>query len=184
VELREHEPPECRVLLAADDVDVALSYDHRLAPAAADADVETVPLWTARWGIGVPDRLADDPSLATGDSLAAMRVLAGQDWIGNSRNLADEQVVRVLGSLAGVSPTFRHQADSLDLVEDLVLAGLGVGMLPLDRRPRAGITVLPLADPAVELRACALVRRGRIGWPPVALVIAALGGLSDPPAAG
>ena len=48
----------------------------------------------------------------------------------DSRNTADEQVVRALGGLGGLVPHIAHQADSLDLVEDLIISGLGVGLLP------------------------------------------------------
>ena len=38
--IHEHEPDECLGLLAADDVDLALSYDYNLAPATFDASLE------------------------------------------------------------------------------------------------------------------------------------------------
>lgn len=172
LELREHEPAEAVALLAADAVDLALTYDYQLAPAATHADLEALPLWTTRWGLGVPADL-EHPG---GGALDLMRSVATREWIGNSRNAADEDVVRVLGSMAGVTPVFRHQADSLDLVEDLVIAGLGIGLLPLDRRARAGVEVLPLTDPVVELRAWGLLRRGRTRWSAAALILDALAG--------
>jgi DNA-binding transcriptional LysR family regulator len=92
----------------------------------------------------------------------------------NSRNTADDQVVRVLASMAGFRPTVRHRVDSLDLVQDLIRAGLGVGLLPLDQGTVDGVTVLPLDGPSVTLRAFAVVRRGRAAWPPLALVLDAL----------
>jgi len=33
------------------------------------------------------------------------------------------------------------------------------------------VHVVPLRDPGVELRSFAVVRRGRAGWPPLALVL-------------
>jgi DNA-binding transcriptional LysR family regulator len=80
-------------------------------------------------------------------------------------------VVRTVGSMSGVEPRITHRADSLELVQDLVAAGLGVALLPADQPVRAGVTVLPLADPEVRLRAYAVVRRGRAAWPPLALVL-------------
>lgn len=87
------------------------------------------------------------------------------------RNRADEDVVRILASMSGFEPRLSHQCDSLDLVEDLIAAGMGVGLLPADRRPGAGVTLLALAEPDVRLRAYAHTRRGRAGWPPLALVL-------------
>ena len=99
------------------------------------------------------------------------RRFAGHDWIVNSRNTADEVVVRTLGSLAGFEPRVAHRVDSLDLVQDLVVAGLGVALLPTDQPVRRGVTLLPLRDPDVRLRSYAVTRRGRADWPPLALVL-------------
>ena len=77
-------------------------------------------------------------------------------WIVNSRNTADEDAVRTLASLAGFTPRIAHEIDSLDLVEDLIVAGYGVGLLPIGRPTHPGVTVLPLADPTVVLTAYAV----------------------------
>ena len=92
-------------------------------------------------------------------------------WIVNSRNSADEDAVRTLGSLHGFTPSIRHQIDSLDLVEDLIVAGYGVGLLPRARPTASGVTVLRLADPTVVMTAYAVTRRGRENWSPLRLVL-------------
>jgi DNA-binding transcriptional LysR family regulator len=169
--IREHETAEAFALLAADEVDLALTYDYDLAPAGAlDAGVELTPLWTAAWGLGVPVREA----AAVGDALGVFARFRAHSWIVNSRNTADEQVVRTIASMAGFEPVVAHRADSLELVEDLIVAGLGVGLLPASWPTRPGVALLPLADPGVTLRAYAAVRRGRTGWPPLALVLGLL----------
>jgi DNA-binding transcriptional LysR family regulator len=99
------------------------------------------------------------------------RRFAARDWIVNSRNTADGDVVRTVASLAGFEARITHRVDSLELVQDLVVAGLGVGLLPADQPTRPGVTVLPLSDPEVLLRAYAVVLRGRAAWPPLALVL-------------
>lgn len=173
--IREHEPTEALELLDADAVDLALVYDYDLAPSAITPPAPAVvrgPLWEARWGLGVPDDEAADD--VAGPSAAVVDAYRGHDWIGNSRNQADEDVVRLLASTAGFEPRMTHEADSLDLVEDLVVAGLGVGLLPVDRPVRAGVRVLELRDPQVRLRCRAVTRRGRASWPPLALVLGAL----------
>jgi DNA-binding transcriptional LysR family regulator len=162
----EHEPAEAIELLTADDIDLALTYDYNLAPATTDRGHESVQLWSTRWGLGVRDDAA-----MTGDTLTIFRAFASHPWIGNSRNRADEDVVRLLGSMAGFQPRLTHQADSLDLVEDMILANHGVGLLPGDRPTRPGVRVLPLRSPEVEMRAYALTRRGREIWPLLALVL-------------
>src|SRR5690349_11223912 len=45
VRILELEPPEAFDLLARDDVDLALTYDYDLAPAAWRADHQVAPLW-------------------------------------------------------------------------------------------------------------------------------------------
>ena len=159
--IHEHEPFEAFALLDTDDVDLALTYDYNLAPWPFADRYEPRPLWTAPWGLAVPT------GLPMADAWA-------RDWIVNSRNTADEDVVRTLAALNGHEPRIAHRCDSLDLVEDLIVAGLGVGLLPADEPVRPGVEVLPLTSPAVDLRAYAVTRRGRAGWPPLALVLGLL----------
>jgi len=168
--VREHEPAESLHLLATDQADLALVYDYNLAPAAADLATHSTPLWTARWGLGVP---ATEP--ASGETtLQVFARFRTHDWIGNSRNTADEDVIRALASMAGFTPRITHQADSLDLVQDMITAGLGVGLLPLGHATRRGVCLLPLTAPDIELRAYAVARHGRLAWPPLALVTSLL----------
>ena len=168
----EHEPAEALKQLAVDDVDLALTYDYNLAPDDAGPGVETLELWASPWGLGVPSADAERLAAYTpADAASIFAVFRHHDWIGNSRNGADETVLRTIGSMAGFAPSLRHQSDSLDLVEDLILAGLGVGLLPQDRPHRAGITILPLENPGVQLRAHARTRQGRSAWPALALLL-------------
>lgn len=166
VHISEYEPLEMIDLLASDDIDLALTYDYNLAPIAFDRTVEYTPLWSTTWSLGVP---ADHPPLR--GSLAVFGHYRSHDWIVNSRNTADEQVVRILGSMVGFEPRVVHRIDSLELVQELIAAGLGVGLLPADQPTRADVALLPLAAPEVDLRSYAVIRRGRADWPPLALVL-------------
>lgn len=125
--------------------------------------LETVPLWSIRWGLGVPSAAARDTS--------GIADYADQTWIVNSRNTADEDAVRTLASLSGFAPRIAHQIDSLDLVEDLIVAGFGVGLLPIARPTAQGVTVLPLTDPEVVMTSYAVTRVGRADWPPLRAVL-------------
>lgn len=161
--ISEYEPLEAFALLANDELDLALTYDYNLAPAAYAPVLETVPLWSIPWGLGVP---ASEP-----DGAADLAAYASTPWIVNSRNTADTNAVRTLGSLAGFTPRIAHEIDSLDLVEDLIVAGYGVGLLPAERPARAGVKVLPLRDPKIVMTAYAATRRGRSTWPPLRLLL-------------
>lgn len=161
VRIHEYEPLEAFDLLARDDVDLALTYDYNVAPARLREDFEAVELWSVDWGLGVP----------AAEKRAPFSAYAERDWIVNSRNTADEEALRVLASLAGFTPRVVHRIDSLELVDDLIVAGMGIGLLPRGRASRRGIRVLPLTDPRLMLRAYAVTRRGRDRWPPLRLVL-------------
>lgn len=161
VRLREHEPPEALGLLARDDVDLALVYDYNIAPASWSSDYDTLPLWEVTWGLGMPSQ----------EPRAPFATFADRDWIVNSRHTADEEVLRTLASMAGFTPRVVHRVDALELVDDLVLAGHGLALLPRGRTSRRGVAVRPLTDPNVRLRAFAMTRRGRDRWPPLRAVL-------------
>jgi DNA-binding transcriptional LysR family regulator len=163
----EYEPLEAFDLLADDDLDLALTYDYNLAPASPAASLATAPLWTTAWGLAVP--ASETPAEKR---VADLAVWGDRPWIVNSRNTADENAVRTLGSLAGFTPRISHEIDSLDLVEDLIVAGYGVGLLPLDRpTERAGVRVLELTHPPVLMTAYAVTRLGRENWSPLRLLL-------------
>src|SRR5262245_36544183 len=111
VRIYEHEPFEALDLLAQDVVDLALVYDYNLAPETVDSTVELTPLWSVPWGLGVPAH----ETRTTGEAADVLGAHRDREWIVNSRNTADEQVVRTLASMAGFSPDVTHRADSLDL---------------------------------------------------------------------
>lgn len=165
VSVGEYEPLEAFRLLADDALDLALTYDYNLAPVAVDRSMAATSLWTTDWALAVPTAAAPTSPVA---DLAAW---SAHEWIANSRNSADEDVLRTLGSLAGFVPRIRHRIDSLDLVEDLIVAGQGVALLPASRVPAAGVTLRELRDPPVRLTAYAVTRRGRERWAPLRLVL-------------
>jgi DNA-binding transcriptional LysR family regulator len=166
--IHEHEPAEAFAMLAADEVDLALVYDYDLAPMTFDRRYAVTPLWTVPWALGVPAR-GRAPARAT-PSPDVLARYAADDWIVNSRNTADEQAARTVASIAGFHPIVAHRADSLELVQQMIFAGLGVGLLPADQPVAPGIRLLELHHPAITLRAFVVVRRGRERWAPLAAV--------------
>jgi DNA-binding transcriptional LysR family regulator len=172
--IHEHEPDEALGLLADDAVDLALTYDYNLAPARFDRSLVTQPLGPRQWGLGTPTA----QGRVAGTALEVFRRFADHDWIVNSRNSGDEEVIRTVASLAGFQPRITHRVDSLELVQDMILAGLGVGLLAAGRPVRRGVVLRTLGQPAVTQRPFAVTRRGRSAWPPLALVLQLLGEIS------
>lgn len=166
--VQEHEPADAVALLLSDEVDLALTYDYDLAPRAEVPTLDCTHLWSWSWALAVP---VEAPASSPVDALSTFRAFSDVAWIGNSRNTADEDVIATIASMAGSTATITHRADSLDLVQDLIAAGLGVGLMPIDQQVRDGVRLLPLHHPAVTLRAHALTRRGRSRWAPLELVL-------------
>jgi DNA-binding transcriptional LysR family regulator len=166
----EHEPDDARRLLLSDQADLAIVYDYDLAPAAHGPDLTVVDLWTTEWCLAVPAAMEG----LEGDSVDIVSRLAASPWIGNSRNGADEQVIAILCSMAGLVPEVRHRCDDLDVVADLISAGEGVGLFPVGRAVPPGVVLVPLAQPGLRLRASALHRSGRTLWPPMRAVVEGL----------
>jgi DNA-binding transcriptional LysR family regulator len=101
--ISEFEPIEAFALLTDDDLDLALTYDYNLAPASVGPALETAPLWTVAWGLGVPVGYPDGP--------VDIADYADQTWIVNSRNTADEDAVRTLAAMAGFSASACSRSD-------------------------------------------------------------------------
>jgi DNA-binding transcriptional LysR family regulator len=167
VHIHEHEPAEALDLLAADQVDLALTYDYNLAPARFERSLASQPLGSTPWSLGTPTA----PGRERGTALEVFRRYRDHDWIVASRNPADEEVIRLVASLAGFQPRITHRADTLELVQDMILAGLGVGLLPAARPAARGVTLRRLRQPEVTVRSYAVTRQGHSTWPPLALVL-------------
>jgi DNA-binding transcriptional LysR family regulator len=170
LEIQEQEPPEALALLERDQVDLALSYDYNLAPASVDPAMDLTPLWRSSWSLAVPSR----SRRTTGPAADVLAAFADSHWIVNSRHTADEQVIRTIAALAGFEPRVTQRADSLQLVQEMIVAGLGVALMPADYPKTAGISLRRLRDPEPQMRAHALTRRGRTAWPPLSLVLTLL----------
>jgi DNA-binding transcriptional LysR family regulator len=132
-------------------------------------NVIVAPLWEVEWGLGVH----------VNDTGARFADFADRPWIVNSRNTADEDAVRTLASSAGFTPRIAHRIDSLELVEELIAARLGVGLLPIAWPSLGSVRVVPITEAVVRLRAFSAVRRGREQWPLLRLVLERLGGAGD-----
>ena len=168
--IREHEPAEALELLAADQADLALTYDYNLAPAATGPAITPSPLWTALWGLGVPTPSPPTAARHPRYSPASERTTGSATPATPPTRTSSAPSPPWPGSPPGIT----RRADSLNLVQDMITAGLGVGLLPLGHPVQPGVRLLPLTGRRIELRAYAVARRGRLSWPPLALMISLL----------
>jgi DNA-binding transcriptional LysR family regulator len=168
LELQEREPDEVDRLLAGDEIDLGVIYDFDLAPRRLEVYDAVSPLEQRGWSLAVPDEPGLLAAVGAGTPLGAVRERA---WIVNSRGPDDERVVERLCALDGYLPDVRHRADSLDLVADLVAAGLGVALLPSSTSTRPGVRLVELTGPRVQERSYVVAGPGRARWPATALVV-------------
>ncbi len=122
VELTEAEPPEATELLATGDVDVALVFGYDDAPAVG-AGLH----WHALGAEPVLMVLADGHRLS-GIRPDRLCEAADEDWIVGCARCRAHTLARC--AEAGFAPRVRHTSDDYVVVQQLVVAGLGVTMLP------------------------------------------------------
>ena len=166
LKIHEHEPIEADACSRMTRSTSSLIYDYDLAPARD-------PRWPSA---AVVVRLGSRRPGRDGRRCATHRgcsTVTGVGWIVNSRNVADEQVVHLLASLAGFEPR-SPTAPTASSSSGPDRAGLGVGLLPLDQPTHPDVAVLALHNPTLTLRAYAATRRGRAEWAPLAVVLESL----------
>ena len=165
LELQEREPAEALALLLDGDVDLALVYDYGLAPRPVPDGVRVRLVCEVPMVLAVPHDL---PVAVAGPQ--DLGLLRDQPWVVNSRGTDDDELAARLCTRAGFSPRVVHRADSLELVQALVAAGLGVALLPAFVAPQPDVRVVPLPGTAAGRRMWTATRPGHEQWPPVALV--------------
>jgi DNA-binding transcriptional LysR family regulator len=166
LELHECEPDEVVRLLRRDEIDLGILYDYDLAPRTLSRFATVEQLWRRGWWLALPD----DPEQVAAYREGGLGSLRDACWIGNSRGPDDERVMRAICAPAGFVPEIGQRVDSLDLVQDMVAAGLGVALLPTDLALKPGVRRVPLESVAVEQRAYLVAAAGRLSWPAAALV--------------
>jgi len=162
VDVQEREPQEVLALLAQDAVDVGLVYEYSLVPQGfCGRPFGQVPL-----ALVVPDgerrglaELVADPQVG---------------WITNSRGPDDDELLARVAARHSEAPRIAHRIDSLDLLVQLVAAGLGVALVADDGPRATGVRYLDLHGAAGTRTGYALTRPGRERWRANAVVIDAV----------
>ncbi|MEU6092893.1 LysR family transcriptional regulator [Streptomyces sp. NPDC047085] len=168
VRVREAEAAEAYELLAAGDVDLALSLAAE-APSAADPRFTRLPLLSDPLDIALPPDhpLAAAPGLALTD-------LAAEPWIfGGSGPWSD--ITRRACEAAGFSPHQGHSASGWTAILAMVEAGMGVALVPrMAAGRRDGVVMRELSADRPVRHVVAAVRRGAEAGAAVAKALEAL----------
>jgi DNA-binding transcriptional LysR family regulator len=154
VRVREAEAAEAYDLLAAGEVDLALSLAAE-APSAADPRFTQVPLLADPLDVALPP----DHPLARADSLN-LTDLAADPWIfGGSGPWSD--ITRRACEAAGFSPHQGHSASGWTAILAMVEAGMGVALVPrMAAGRRDGVVMRNLGADGPVRHVTAAVRRG------------------------
>jgi DNA-binding transcriptional LysR family regulator len=167
VELYEREPPETFRLLRTGRAELGIVYDYSLVPR------ELPPMIAAEVLCEVPMVLAvrpDDPVPERVEQADDLRPLHDAHWIVNSRARDDEDLIRRFAALAGFEPDVTHGVDSLDTVQRMIAAGLGVALVPSTIRPHPRTRLVPITLAPLGRRMIAVTRDGEQAWPATELV--------------
>lgn len=167
LQLGEGEPEDSVPAVRRGEYDIALAFDFRDVPADWGRDVEAEIIYED------PMRVA----LAPGHPLAAadkvkLADLADEDWLCGDKPSSCRMHVIAACRAAGFEPRISFESDDYQVIQGLVAAGLGVGLLP----------TLAHRDPSVELREIAdepvrrvwSVARGRESRSPAAEAMLAI----------
>ncbi|MEU7052280.1 LysR family transcriptional regulator [Streptomyces eurythermus] len=154
VRVRETEAAEAYRLLAAGDVDLALSLAAEV-PGTADPRFTHVPLLADPLDVALPPDhpLASAPGLTLTD-------LAAEPWIhGGSGPWSD--ITRRACEAAGFTPRQGHSASGWTAILAMVEAGMGVALVPrMAADPRTAVILRELTTNRPVRHVVAAVRRG------------------------
>ncbi|MEV0252983.1 LysR family transcriptional regulator [Streptomyces sp. NPDC050732] len=170
VRVRETEAAQAYELLAAGEVDIALSLAVQ-APAGTDADTRFTreSLLADPLDVALPG----DHRLASAEGLR-LADLAAEPWIFGGSGPWSE-ITRAACEGAGFTPEQAHSASGWTAILAMVEAGMGVALVPrMAAVSRAGVAMRALSADHPTRHVVAAVRRGAAGGAAVARVLAAL----------
>lgn len=101
----------------------------------------------------------------------ALKDLGNEPWIGVEGGLMVDDVLRSLAAISGVQPRIVQRVNDFRVVEELVLAGVGIALLPRFTLTARDLTRKPLSGVRAARRIEAVVRAGALTRPAVSAVI-------------
>jgi DNA-binding transcriptional LysR family regulator len=100
-----------------------------------------------------------------------LRELAREPWIGVGLGLVFDDVLRSLATISGVNPRIVQRVNDLRVVEELVLAGIGIALMPRYSPTVRGLVRKPLGGVHAARRIEAVTRTGAATRPAIEVVI-------------
>jgi DNA-binding transcriptional LysR family regulator len=104
-------------------------------------------------------------------STVALRDLADEAWIGVEGGLVVDDVLRSVAAISGVQPRIVQRVNDFRVVEELVLAGVGVALLPRYSLVVRELARRPLGGVQAARRIEAVTRAGATARPAVGAVV-------------
>ncbi len=101
----------------------------------------------------------------------ALRELADESWIGVERGLVVDDVLLSLAATTGIQPRIMERVNDFRVVEELVLAGVGVALMPRHALLVRDLVRKPLGGVRAARRIEAVTRAGATARPAVAAVV-------------
>ena len=148
------------------DYDVVVVHRDDRDTTALSPRVEATVLLREPFDVLLPPghRLADRERVA-------LRELADESWIGVEGGLVVDDVLRSLASTSGVQPRIVQRVNDFRVVEELVLAGVGVALMPRYALIVRDLVRTPLGGIRAARRIEAVTRAGAAARPAVAAVV-------------
>jgi DNA-binding transcriptional LysR family regulator len=145
----EAEPEQSLPMLHAAEVDLALTFDYTMLPAAEERDVQRELLLSESMYVALPR----DHPLAAADRVR-LADLAGEAWVCGTRPSSCSRAVVETCRAAGFDPRIAFESDEYAVLQGYVAAGLGYTLLPDLALPtlRADLVVRPTKPDAPQRR--------------------------------
>jgi DNA-binding transcriptional LysR family regulator len=171
---RDLEPVRAIPALKAGQLDIALSHEWDFVPLPKEPGLDRHDLLSESIVVLLPagHPLAGRP--------VRLRDLADERWCVALESAASRQAVERVANSAGFDPHVVLESNYFRAIGAAVEAGLGVGIAPAMTDLRGlEIAICPLAEPAMNRRIFAAVRKGSGGSPAIRAVLDALREAAD-----
>jgi DNA-binding transcriptional LysR family regulator len=153
------------------DFDVVVADSPGVLPSWAERGITVVPLMREPLDVALPEghRLGDKAALTPAD-------LADETWIGTPPGLPFDRILRGIEAANGTPARVIQRFADNGIVESLVAAGHGIGILPrfTTRDRENGLITRPLKGVRASRLISALLRPDRAERPSVRVVVEAL----------